>query len=158
MATSRRYPCRLSIDQLRPDDRLTASVGSTALLLTISSNSSCLLCRRYLNHHGHRHRVVPRERVIVAADAMHGRRTHHQHNNLGKTVSSTSAPAPFMLASVDLLSRPISVTSLVYSGGFGRRLLVIMIGFGRRRNFPYTPHRIVRPFVHCSQYELIGYP
>ena len=70
MATSRRYPCRLSIDQLRPDDRLT-SVGSTALLLTISSNSSCLLCRRYLNHHGHRHRVVPRERVIVAADAMH---------------------------------------------------------------------------------------
>ena len=69
---SRRYPCRLSIDQLRPDDRLT-SVGSRDRVAADDQQQQFVsaVSSLFRNHHGHRHRVVPRERVIVAADAMH---------------------------------------------------------------------------------------
>ena len=53
-------------------DRLT-SVGSRDRVAADDQQQQFVsaVSSLFRNHHGHRHRVVPRERVIVAADAMH---------------------------------------------------------------------------------------
>ena len=60
---NRSTPSRRSSYSISRLDRVAADDQQQQFVSAVSS--------LFRNHHGHRHRVVPRERVIVAADAMH---------------------------------------------------------------------------------------